>query len=145
MTTVTFLITVLIGLAIVSSSYIFFSAMSDSMADASSIENLREVTAYTSSSIVSLYEQAKKGSFISTTVPVVNMSLNIPKRILGQYYTITVENDTVTAVTDDGNSASSKLPYSVNSTGEIDSKSSTHVILIYRTARSSYNISLQSY
>ncbi len=116
--------------------------MSDSLTEASSIEDLKEVTAYTSSLVVSLYGQAKKASFVSDTTPIVNVSLNLPKRIGGQYYTVTVDGDTVTAVTDDGNSASSKLPYGLNATGEIDSKSSTHFIVIYKTGESSYNVSM---
>ena len=86
MNTITFLMLVLLGISLVSLSFFVFENLKESQAKVSARESLNEITSYVASVVVDAYEQANKNFFTSETQPVVNISINLPRKVGGKRY-----------------------------------------------------------
>ncbi|RLG58671.1 MAG: hypothetical protein DRN88_00140 [Candidatus Hydrothermarchaeota archaeon] len=151
MNTITFLMLVLLGISLVSLSFFVFENLKESQAKVSARESLNEITSYVASVVVDAYEQANKNFFTSETQPVVNISINLPRKVGGKRYYVKLEGDNMTVVgnfattnissgiekifaeTADGVVQSySFLPYNLTGGGEIDSFGTAHYVQIFR-------------
>lgn len=159
MNVVSFLMIVLLGVSLISLSFLVAEQLKEMHSRVTARESLKEITSYIASVVVDAYEQAQKSSLKSDVKPIVNLSIELPKKVGGEryyiqfggrYYTITgiaslgnsqsigtgdvfVGVDKVVGSTESGLSqAYASLPYVLMGGGIIDSYTNEHYIAIFR-------------
>ncbi len=119
----TMIIAGIIGIVSVLTTIALFSSIVQSQGDAAltqSLQAVAEEVAYTATFVLESYRDDIEA----------NVTLNLPKKILGSYYRIRIYNSSVVAEAENGVKVEVSLPSQVNASGEIDSRESEHFISV---------------
>ncbi len=125
----TFVLLALFGFFIVTSTIYYFSQISEKYSEASNSETLNSIAAKVAGLVIIADETSREINYSGE--PPVNITFYLPKKVGTENYEVKIDGSRINAVSSNGLSyASASLPYSVTSSGFIDSRSNSHFIAV---------------
>lgn len=126
----TFILLALLGFFIVLSTIYYYNQIGEKYSEASNSESLRGIASKVAEIVISAIETSRDIDYAETE-PVVNISFELPEKVVSESYRVIINGSIVKAVSRTGlSSGSSKLPYNVSASGSIDSRDSSHFIAV---------------
>lgn len=113
----------IIGFVSVLTTINIFSSITQTQEEAALTRGLyavAEEVAYTTTLVLESYQKNIE----------MNVTLELPKKIMGNHYRIEIADSRVVAVAERGVKVEVSLPVDVNASGEIDSRNSEHFIAV---------------
>ncbi len=125
----TFVLLALFGFFIVASTIYYFSQISEKYSEASNSETLKSISAKVAGLVIIADETSREINYSGE--PPVNITFYLPEKVGTENYRVKIDGSRINAVSSSGlSSVSASLPYSVISSGVIDSRDNSHFIAV---------------